>query len=86
LPLQAGKVALVRVQLQVYLSIHWHQPVSNIIAHAVNLAIALAAQHRRVGILDLDVFGPSVPTLLGLAQADEPELTKGDASCPELTT
>jgi ATP-binding protein involved in chromosome partitioning len=34
--------------------------------------------HRlRVGVLDLDVFGPSVPTLLGLTGAAEPLLTDG---------
>ena len=31
---------------------------------AVNLALALAAQGNRVGLLDLDVYGPSLPTLL----------------------
>lgn len=32
---------------------------------AVNLAVTLAAQGLRVGLLDADVYGPSVPTLLG---------------------
>lgn len=36
---------------------------------AVNLACALAAHGWRTGILDLDVYGPSVPTLLGLQNA-----------------
>ncbi len=34
---------------------------------AVNLASALALQGQRVGLLDADIYGPSVPTLLGLA-------------------
>jgi ATP-binding protein involved in chromosome partitioning len=34
---------------------------------AVNLALALAGQGLRVGLLDADVYGPSAPTLLGLS-------------------
>ncbi|WP_026349869.1 iron-sulfur cluster carrier protein ApbC [Bordetella sp. FB-8] len=33
---------------------------------AVNLALALAADGARVGVLDADVYGPSVPLMLGL--------------------
>ena len=33
---------------------------------SVNLALALAKQGARVGIMDADVYGPTVPTLLGL--------------------
>ncbi|MBS0386030.1 MAG: Mrp/NBP35 family ATP-binding protein [Proteobacteria bacterium] len=34
---------------------------------AVNLACAFASLGLRVGLLDLDVYGPSAPTLLGIA-------------------
>ncbi|MBO4287842.1 MAG: Mrp/NBP35 family ATP-binding protein [Kiritimatiellae bacterium] len=33
---------------------------------AVNLAVAAAKTGKRVGLLDIDVHGPSVPTMLGL--------------------
>ncbi|KAG6819916.1 hypothetical protein H0H93_007450 [Arthromyces matolae] len=56
---------------------------------AVNLAYSLSTlQHSstaarlRVGILDLDVFGPSVPTLMGLQNTGEPELTSAGALRP----
>jgi ATP-binding protein involved in chromosome partitioning len=34
---------------------------------AVNLAIALARMGRKTGLLDADIYGPSVPRLLGLS-------------------
>lgn len=33
---------------------------------AVNLAVALAHDGARVGLLDADVYGPSVPTMMGI--------------------
>jgi len=34
---------------------------------AVNLAVALAANGRKVGLLDADIYGPSMPRMLGIA-------------------
>ena len=42
---------------------------------AVNLAVALAAQGLRVGLLDADVYGPSAPRMLGVD--GEPVYTDG---------
>lgn len=35
---------------------------------AVNMALALAAEGAKVGILDADIYGPSVPNMLGTEQ------------------
>jgi ATP-binding protein involved in chromosome partitioning len=41
---------------------------------AVNLALALAADGARVGLLDADVYGPSIPMMLGLSgRPDSPD-------------
>ncbi|HPX47417.1 MAG TPA: P-loop NTPase, partial [Treponemataceae bacterium] len=35
---------------------------------AVNLAASLALSGKRVGLLDVDIHGPSIPTMVGLRQ------------------
>ena len=40
---------------------------------AANLAVTLAAQGAKVGLLDIDLHGPSIPTLLGL-EGKSPEV------------
>ena len=47
---------------------------------AVNLALALAAGGARVGVLDADVYGPSIPTMLGLS--GKPESPDGKSIVP----
>ena len=46
---------------------------------AVNLAVALAAQGRKVGLMDADVYGPNVPRMMGV----EPQpMTAGEKIQP----
>lgn len=46
---------------------------------AVNLALALAAQKLQVGLLDADIYGPSIPRMLGITQKPE---NSGDKLLP----
>ncbi|KAH1512435.1 hypothetical protein KXX44_006226, partial [Aspergillus fumigatus] len=47
---------------------------------AVNLALSLARRGIRTGILDTDIFGPSIPTLLNLS--GEPRLDENNCLVP----
>ena len=46
---------------------------------SANLAVSLAQQGKRVGLLDGDIYGPSVPTMFGI---DEKPKTDGESLAP----
>ena len=48
---------------------------------AANLACALAATGKKVGLADMDIYGPSMPIMLGLSGRPKPE---GDSLIPPL--
>jgi len=48
---------------------------------AVNLAVALAKQGQAVGVLDADIYGPSIPRMLNLKDA-QPETTEDQYFVP----
>ena len=81
LQLRAARVVLAKALSQV----HFLSGVTHVLMRpAVNLVFLLIIQRPepfgwqlRVGVLDLDVFGPSVPTLMGLQHMDEPLLMAG---------
>ena len=51
---------------------------------SVNLATALALEGARVGLLDADIYGPNIPTMMGVT--DQPKMinhpTKGEMFVP----
>ncbi|VAV84756.1 [4Fe-4S] cluster assembly scaffold protein Mrp (=ApbC), partial [hydrothermal vent metagenome] len=47
---------------------------------AVNLALSLAASGARVGLLDIDIYGPSIPMMMGVS--DELEITEDKKLVP----
>ncbi len=49
---------------------------------AVNLALALAHEGARVGLLDADIYGPSVGIMLGVPAGKKPEVADGKYFIP----
>jgi len=50
---------------------------------AVNLAIALSAEKKRVGLMDADIYGPSVPIMMNL-RGRKPDVTETKKLIPLL--
>ncbi len=48
----------------------------------VNLAHALTAAGKKVGIIDADIYGPSIPRMLGLDTYVKPEIANGQMVPP----
>ena len=49
---------------------------------AVNLALALQANGARVGLLDADIYGPSIALMLGVADDTRPDTREGKFLVP----
>lgn len=45
---------------------------------AANLALALAQHGAKVGLIDADVYGPSIPTMLGVPDDERPTSPNGE--------
>ncbi len=49
---------------------------------AANLAVALAQSGQKVGLLDADVYGPSVPLMFGVPADEKPRVNEGRQIVP----
>ncbi|WP_439106967.1 iron-sulfur cluster carrier protein ApbC [Congregibacter sp.] len=49
---------------------------------AVNLALALLSTGARVGLLDADIYGPSIALMLGVAEGTRPDTRDGKTLVP----
>lgn len=62
------------------LYISYNQEITSTDNCIVNLALAFARKGLRSGVLDTDIFGPSIPTLLNLS--GEPRLSSSQCCLP----
>jgi ATP-binding protein involved in chromosome partitioning len=49
---------------------------------AVNLALALKAEGAKTGILDADIYGPSIPIMMGVKEGEKPSIAPGNRIVP----
>lgn len=49
---------------------------------AVNLALALKQEGAKAGVLDADIYGPSIPIMLGVPEGEKPKIAPGDRIVP----
>ncbi|MGK2915971.1 MAG: iron-sulfur cluster carrier protein ApbC [Porticoccaceae bacterium] len=49
---------------------------------AVNIALALVAEGFKAAILDADIYGPSQPMMLGIADSVQPKVVNGNTFVP----
>jgi ATP-binding protein involved in chromosome partitioning len=49
---------------------------------AVNLALALQAQGKKVGLLDADIYGPSIAMMMGVPEGTRPATADGKSFTP----
>ena len=45
---------------------------------SVNLAVTLAKKGFKVGLIDADLYGPSIPTMMGIAEDEKPIMVEKD--------
>ena len=49
---------------------------------AVNLALALQQEGAKTGLLDADIYGPSIPIMCGVKEGEKPTLVNGNRIVP----
>src|ERR1700684_743447 len=76
---QSGKQALLLPEVKAIVAVASGKGGVGKSTVAVNLAVSLARQGHRVGLLDADIYGPSLPRMIGLNRKPE---VRGDKMIP----